>query len=152
MNKLTFAVLRQANLLWLPLFKNAKGRPAHSQPDGSDWSKPEWCNAVLGELGELANLLKKVQRGDMTMDEARPAIGKELADVQTYLDILAFQCGVDLGDATVEKFNEVSDRVDCGVFIVPTEGNYNAADYMVRIEDTRAMRTAAMEAQGTESV
>jgi hypothetical protein len=88
----------------------------------------------------------------MTMDEARPAIGKELADVQTYLDILAFQCGVDLGDATVEKFNEVSDRVDCGVFIVPTEGNYNAADYMVRIEDTRAMRTAAMEAQGTESV
>jgi len=120
--KLTFDVLRTANLARLPLFKNAKGEPAHSQPDGSDWSKPEWCNAVLGELGELANLLKKVQRGDMTMDEARPAIADELADVQTYLDILAFQCGVDLGAATVSKFNRVSDRVNCGVHIVYRAG------------------------------
>lgn len=117
---LDFATLRAANLHRLPLFKNSKGRPAHSKPDGSDWSRPEWCNAVLGELGELANLLKKVQRGDMTMDEARPAIGKELADVQTYLDILAYQCQVNLGAATVAKFNEVSDRVGCGVKITGT--------------------------------
>lgn len=116
-----FSTLRTANLLRLPLFKNAKGEPAHSKPDGSDWSKPEWCNAVLGELGELANLLKKVQRGDMTMNDARGDIANELADVQTYLDILAFQCGVDLGEATVVKFNRVSERVGCDVFI-----KYNA--------------------------
>jgi hypothetical protein len=31
--------------------------------------------------------------------------------VQTYLDILAFRAGVDLGEATLQKWNEVSDRV-----------------------------------------
>lgn len=115
---LNLDTLRAANLARLPLFKNGKGLPAHSQPDGSDWSNPEWCNAVLGELGELANLLKKVQRGDMTMDDARPAIADELADVQTYLDLLAYRCGVDLALATVNKFNRVSERVGVRVHIV----------------------------------
>src|SRR5262249_44655441 len=95
-NSLTLETLRRPNIMRIPVFKNAKGEPAHSQPDGSDWSLPEWCNAVTGELGELANLLKKVQRGDKTLDEAREDIGKELADVLTYLDILAFRAGVNL--------------------------------------------------------
>ena len=66
---------------------------------------------MTGELGETANLLKKVRRGDFTLDEVRPELAKELADIQTYLDILAFRCGVDLGRATIAKFNEVSDRL-----------------------------------------
>ena len=48
---------------------------------------------------------------DLTLDEARPDVAKELADVVTYLDLLAFRCGVDLGRATMDKFNEVSERV-----------------------------------------
>ncbi|MGY0711770.1 MazG-like family protein [Azospirillum argentinense] len=63
------------------------------------------------KLGETANLIKKIERGDLTLDEARPALAKELADVQTYLDLLAFRAGVDLGQATIAKFNEVSVRV-----------------------------------------
>lgn len=35
---LTFAELREANIARLPQFKNKHGEPAHSQPDGSDWS------------------------------------------------------------------------------------------------------------------
>jgi NTP pyrophosphatase (non-canonical NTP hydrolase) len=108
---LTFDALRRANAARLPMFKNARGEPAHSQPDGSDWSLGEWCNAVLGELGEAANIIKKVHRGDLTLDEARPALGKEFADVVTYLDILAMRAGVDLGKATRAKWNEVSIRV-----------------------------------------
>ena len=108
---LTFSALRAANVARLPLFKNRRGEPAHSQPDGSDWSLGEWCNAVLGELGEAANLIKKVKRGDVTLDEARTDLAKEYADVVTYLDILAFQTGVDLGEATAEKWDEVSARV-----------------------------------------
>ena len=108
---LTFAALRAANVARLPLFKNRRGEPAHSQPDGSDWSLGEWCNAVLGELGEAANLIKKVKRGDVTLDEARTDLAKEYADVVTYLDILAFQTGVDLGEATAAKWDEVSARV-----------------------------------------
>lgn len=109
---LSFAALRAANVARLPLFKNRRGEPAHSQPDGADWSLGEWCNAVLGELGEAANLIKKVKRGDITLDEARPALAKEYADVATYLDILAFQTGVDLGAATAAKWDEVSERID----------------------------------------
>ncbi len=112
---LTFDDLRQANIARLPLFKNRKGEPAHSQPDGSDWKLSAWCNAVTGELGESANLIKKIERGDMSLEDARESLAKELADVQTYLDILAFRAGVDLGRATVMKFNEVSDRVGCNV-------------------------------------
>lgn len=112
---LTFAQLRAANRARLPLFKNRRGEPAHSEPDGSDWLLSAWSNAVCGELGEAANLIKKIERGDMTLDEARAELGKELADVVTYLDILAFRAGVDLGAATIAKFNEVSERVGCDV-------------------------------------
>lgn len=112
---LTFDDLRHANRARLPQFKNRRGEPAHSEPDGSDWCLAQWCNAVTGELGEAANLIKKIERGDMTLQEARVDLGKELADVQTYLDILAFRAGVDLGEATRTKFNEVSQRVGCAV-------------------------------------
>lgn len=112
---LTFDDLREANKRRLPQFKNRKGEPAHSKPDGSDWKLSAWCNAVCGELGETANLVKKIERGDLSLDEARAELAKEIADVQTYLDILAFRAGIDLGAATVEKFNEVSERVGSDV-------------------------------------
>lgn len=108
---LRFATLREANLRRLPEFKNRRGEPAHSEPDGSDWALSAWCNAVLGELGEAADLIKKVERGDMTLDDARGEIARELADVQTYLDLLAFRADVDLGEATIQKWNEVSERI-----------------------------------------
>jgi NTP pyrophosphatase (non-canonical NTP hydrolase) len=108
---LTFDALRGANLARLPEFKNGRGGPAHSEADGSDWCLAQWSNAVLGELGEAANIIKKIERGDLTLEEARPALAREFADVQTYLDILAYRAGVNLGEATCEKWNEVSIRV-----------------------------------------
>lgn len=105
----------------LPQFKNKHGALAHSQPDGSDWTPAQWLQAVMGELGEYANIRKKFERGDIGRDEFKTLAAKELADVQTYLDILALRCldfggnidphGVELGDATLDKFNEVSKRV-----------------------------------------
>ena len=121
---LTFNTLRGGNTARLPQFKNAKGEPAHSEPDGSDWSLNDWYTAVSGELGELGNVLKKVRRGDLSLDEARPELSKELADVVTYLDLLAKQCGVDLGEATIAKFNEVSERVGSNVRIGADDWRY----------------------------
>lgn len=122
---LTFDELRRANTARLPQFKNKHGELAHSRPDGSDWSPAQWLQAVIGELGEFANIRKKFERGDMSFEEYRVAAQKELADVQTYLDILAMRAldtatqphpiGIDLGEATRAKFNEVSIRVDCDV-------------------------------------
>jgi len=115
-NGLSFNTLREANTARLPQFKNAKGEPAHSEPDGSDWSLNDWMTAVAGEVGEAANMLKKVKRGDLTLEEARPDIAKEFADIVTYLDILAKQAGINLGDAVVSKFNEVSKKIDSTVY------------------------------------
>lgn len=128
MSHLTFAALRAANCARLPLFKNAKGEIVHNH-DGSDWSLSQWTTAVLGELGELANLIKKIERKDFALDDTltdpktkevmtyRAYVGKEAADVACYLDILSYRLGVDLGDAIREKFNEVSRRVKAPIFI-----------------------------------
>lgn len=110
---LDFATLRTANVTRLPLFKNALGAPAHAAVDGSDWSPAQWLQAVVGELGEYANVRKKFERGDITEDEFTALAKKELADVQAYLDLLAFRLGIDLGAATKAKWNEVSARVGC---------------------------------------
>lgn len=139
---LTFDLLREANIARLPLFKNGRGEPAHSQPDGSDWPLSQWSNALEGEVGEVAealedfvifariqkyvgraaNLIKKIERGDTTLAEHRQALANELGDVQTYLDILAFRAGVDLGEATVGKWNEISARVGVPLRLLKTCG------------------------------
>jgi NTP pyrophosphatase (non-canonical NTP hydrolase) len=137
LSSLTFDVLRQANIARLPLFKNRKGEPAHSEPDGSDWALSAWANATMGELGEVSEALghyvmlslvmkslgkagdqiKKIERRDVELDEKRAALADELADVMTYLDILAFRAGIDLGEATIRKWNEISERVNCSLRI-----------------------------------
>ena len=114
---LTFDALRAANKARLPQFRNKHGDLAHSRADGSDWSPAQWLQAVVGELGEYANLRKKFERGDIDAETFRVEAADELADVQTYLDILAMQLGVDLGEATESKFNRVSRRVGCDVFL-----------------------------------
>lgn len=136
---LKFATLRKANTLRLPTFKNKHGKLAHSKKDGSDWSPAQWLQAVVGELGEYANKRKKFERGDLSFDEYATEAAKELADVQTYLDILAMRCldkpgaphptGVDLGKATVEKFNEVSRRVGSTVWITPKGVRISATEH-----------------------
>ena len=114
---LTFNTLREANLKRLPRFRDKHGKLCHTHPEGRDWSPAQWLQAVVGELGEYANVRKKFERGDLSDQEFTEQAAKELADVQTYLDILAFQVGVDLGQATMEKWNEISQRVNCNLYI-----------------------------------
>lgn len=100
---LRFSVLRSANVLRLEAGKYELCKT---------WTPAHWMQALTGELGELANILKKVDRGDFPVDTVQQDLANELADVQTYLDILAFKLGIDLGDATIHKFNIVSERID----------------------------------------
>lgn len=118
-NGLSFRTLREANINRLPQFRDAKGNLAHSHPTEGDWSPAEWLQATVGELGELANLMKKIRRGDFDIEDPAVAaeVRHELADVAIYLDILALQFDVDLGRAIREKFNIVSERVGAEVFI-----------------------------------
>lgn len=123
-NGLTFNALRGANSARLPQFRNKHGNLAHSEPDGSDWSPAQWLQAVVGELGEYANLRKKFERGDIDAEQFRIEAADELADVVTYLDILAMQLGINLGEATMDKFNEVSKRVGSTVRLEPDDWHY----------------------------
>lgn len=79
-----------------------------------EWTLADWSNAIAGETGEMCNLIKKIRRGD----EIDPnEVGKELADIIIYADILASLLGLDLSECVVQKFNEVSDRVGSDVKI-----------------------------------
>lgn len=85
----------------------------------NDWSMPEWSNAVAGETGELCNVIKKIHRGDFTLDEAnkKELIADEAADIVIYLDILCQRAGLDLGYAIVNKFNKKSKEIKSDVKI-----------------------------------
>jgi NTP pyrophosphatase (non-canonical NTP hydrolase) len=104
-----FDVLREANAARVGLFKNAKGETQHSGVGaGDEWTPNDWFTAMAGELGEAGNVLKKIRRGDFTMDEARHKVAQELADVVIYLDMLAHACGINLGQAVMDTFNAKS--------------------------------------------
>lgn len=114
---LSFDMLRVGNTQRVGVFKNKHGELAHKERDGSDWSPAQWLQAIVGELGEYANLRKKHERGDISSDEFVAEARKELADVAIYLDLLAFQLHIDLGEAVRDKFNEVSKRVGAEIFL-----------------------------------
>ena len=108
MNKeLTFGEFSKANLV----------RCNKWHPEGiNSWSSSDWLTALTGELGELASLLKmrNRERDGLPGNKFSPTdkqVADELADCMTYLDLLSTALGVDLGSATVAKFNEVSERV-----------------------------------------
>lgn len=52
--------------------------------------------ALAGEAGELANELKKVMRGDRTLEEAKDRMILELGDVLWYVAACADELGVPL--------------------------------------------------------
>jgi NTP pyrophosphatase (non-canonical NTP hydrolase) len=105
---LTFNMLRMANLNRLPEFRNAKGELAHKY---DKWSLNDWMVAITGELGEAANVLKKIRRGDFSLEDARPKLIQEFADVIIYLDIMSAEAGIDLGEAVIETFNVKSEVI-----------------------------------------
>jgi NTP pyrophosphatase (non-canonical NTP hydrolase) len=86
------------------------------------WSLSDWMTATVGELGEAANIAKKLNRvrdgipgNSQTEDELRAALRKEIADVFVYLDLLAQSQGFTLEAAVREKFNETSRKLGCPI-------------------------------------
>jgi hypothetical protein len=75
----------------MPQFKNRVGGPAHSLPDGSDWSPARWLQALVGELGEYARVRHLYETGEMSYEAFVVEAQKELADVQCYLDLLSLR-------------------------------------------------------------
>ena len=77
----------------------------------ADWSLNDWAVALVGEAGEMCNLLKKVRRGDFPLEKVRDEIVKELADIITYADLMMTELDAKTSFELIGKFNEVSQRV-----------------------------------------
>lgn len=82
------------------------------------WSISDWMTATLGELGEAANVLKKLNRvrdgipgNSETPEELLDMFADELADTFIYLDLLAQAAGIDLPFAVRRKFEKTSAKI-----------------------------------------
>jgi len=102
----------------------AENRRRCEAPDGfkhpiNGWSLSDWMVATMGELGEAANVLKKMNRardgvtnvGDPPLPELAASLADELADAFIYLDLLAQAAGVDLAAAVRSKFDRTSAKI-----------------------------------------
>ena len=83
------------------------------------WSLSDWFTAVMGELGEAANIAKKLNRvrdgirgNSTTALVLRKNLRNEIADTFIYLDLLAQSAGFDLGRAVIETFEAKSAEIE----------------------------------------
>ena len=103
-------------------FSNANRERCES-PQGfnhalNSWSASDWMTATMGELGEAANIVKKLNRyrdgingNKEAEDELRNKLRKELGDTFVYLDLFAQSLGFSIFDAGREVFNSKSDEI-----------------------------------------
>jgi NTP pyrophosphatase (non-canonical NTP hydrolase) len=82
------------------------------------WSLSDWMTALCGEIGEAANVLKKLNRerdgipgNSQSIEELRAAFADELADSFIYLDLLAQAAGIDLAATIRSKFDRTSAKI-----------------------------------------
>lgn len=106
----------------LALFSNTN-RQRCQAPEGfnhklSDWSLSDWFMATMGELGEAANVAKKLNRvrdgipgNKESPFQLRDQLARELADTFIYLDLLAQAAGIDLAHAVRDTFNAKSEQI-----------------------------------------
>lgn len=94
-------------------------------PDNGDgWTLADWSNAMCGEAGEAANVVKKLRRLDFGLQQAeqgtlgdeqmrevlRAKLATEIGDTFVYLDLLAQAAGLSLNRCVLDTFNRVSER------------------------------------------
>ena len=82
------------------------------------WSTSDWITATMGELGEAANVVKKLNRyrdgvpgNKVSEAELREQLRKEIGDVFVYLDLMAQSLGFSIADAAAEVFNSKSAEI-----------------------------------------
>ena len=83
-----------------------------------DWSLSDWMTAVTGEVGEAANIIKKLNRyrdgapgNTQSETELVEMLAEELADIAIYLDLLTQAAGYDLETLIEAKFAKTSNKI-----------------------------------------
>ncbi len=73
-----------------------------------------WALGIAGEGGEVADIIKKINRGDFTIKEKEEDLKKELGDVLWYLSQMAQDLGVDFADIARLNLDKLNSRVKRG--------------------------------------
>lgn len=79
-----------------------------------------WTTALAGEVGELCNMIKKMQRVERggvdggssytAKDITKEMLKEEIGGIAIYLDLLASLLDISLEEAIVDTFNEKSEK------------------------------------------
>lgn len=112
-----------ASLTFAELISKSESRSLRWHQASQPWTPADWAIAVFGEVGEMCNALKKLNRiltnapninepGRQlsTIEEAKDAIGDEIADYIIYTPCLAASLGIDLEKHIIRKFNQKSEE------------------------------------------
>lgn len=109
----------------LKVLETAKGDGWASQLREANYvRRKEWCNGqelslsylgneLAGEVGELCNVLKKLERESLGMIGSKASmqdLKDEAGDVIICLDAILNTYGISLRSAAFEKFNKTSDK------------------------------------------
>lgn len=80
-----------------------------------------WTTALAGEVGELCNMIKKMQRVEKggvdggssytAKDISKEMLQEEIGGIAIYLDLLASLLDIDLGEAMIHTFNSKSEKM-----------------------------------------
>lgn len=86
-----------------------------------------WTTALAGEVGELCNMIKKMQRVEMggidggssysAKDITKEMLKEEIGGIAIYLDLLASLLDINLEEAIVDTFNSKSEKYGFNQFI-----------------------------------
>jgi NTP pyrophosphatase (non-canonical NTP hydrolase) len=88
-----------------------------------------WTTALAGEVGELCNMIKKIQRverggidggSSYTAKDITPEMMKEeIGGIAIYLDLLASLLEISLEEAIIDTFNSKSEKYGFAQMIKP---------------------------------
>lgn len=88
-----------------------------------------WTTALAGEVGELCNMIKKMQRVERggvdggssytASDINTEMLKEEIGGIAIYLDLLASLLGISLEDAIIDTFNSKSKKYGFSQYINP---------------------------------
>lgn len=88
-----------------------------------------WTTALAGEVGELCNMIKKMQRVERggidggssytAKDINKEMLKEEIGGIAIYLDLLASLLDISLEDAIIDTFNSKSAKYNFKQFVAP---------------------------------
>ena len=88
-----------------------------------------WTTALAGEVGELCNMIKKLQRVERggvdggssytAKDINKEMLKEEIGGIAIYLDLMASLLDISLEEAIIDTFNSKSEKYNFQQFITP---------------------------------